>query len=332
MKAMRLHTVGNSIACETLDDPQPESGQVVVEIHAAALNRRDYWITQGLYPGLELPCTLGSDAAGIVAALGNGVDSALLGNEVVINPGMRWGDNPAAQAAEFEILGMPSDGTAATHCVVPAEYVHPRPPHLSWQEAAALPLAGVTAYRALFTQGRLESHHTLLVSGIGGGVATFALQYGIAAGANVVVTSSSPDKLRRACEMGAAKGYLYTDDDWHKQFLKDRGGADVIIDGAGGPGYGKLISVAAPAARIVNYGSTAGPPEKLDLFKVFWKQLSLVGSTMGSPNDFRDMLDFVNKHNVKPVVDKVYPLADYGAAIESMAQQSQFGKIVIDAT
>jgi zinc-binding alcohol dehydrogenase/oxidoreductase len=284
---------------------------------------------QGLYPGLQLPVTLGSDGAGIVESVGVDADPSLVGEEVLMNPGLHWGESPAAQGDRFEILGMPTDGTFATHVVVPASCLHPRPTHLSWEEAAALPLAGVTAYRALFTRGQVESGQNVLITGIGGGVATFALQFAVAAGANVFVTSSSAEKISAAKSQGALEGFFYTDDEWYKTCGQETGGMDVIIDSAAGPNYGRLLDVARPAARIVNYGATAGPPEKIDMFKVFWKQLSLCGSTMGSPAEFAKMLEFVSQHTIRPVVDKTYPLPEGNEALARMNRGDQRGKIVL---
>jgi NADPH:quinone reductase-like Zn-dependent oxidoreductase len=212
---------------------------------------------------------------------------------------------------------------------VPAEYLHIKPNHLSWEEAAALPLAGVTAYRATFTQGGLQAGETILVNGIGGGVATFALQFAVAAGANVWVTSSSQDKIKRAVELGATGGFDYNEGNWWKTMSGQAGSPSLIIDSAGGAGYGALLNLAAPGGRIVNYGATTGPAEKLDLFKIFWKQLTVQGSTMGSPADFAAMLAFVEKHQIRPIVDRVFPLADGNQALNLMKASPQFGKYVL---
>jgi NADPH:quinone reductase-like Zn-dependent oxidoreductase len=306
------------------------AGEVVVALQAAALNRRDYWITQGLYPGIEPPVVLGSDGAGIVTAVGDGVDPGRVGAEVIINPGLDWGDNQAVQGFNFSILGLPTDGTFAGEVVVPASQLHQRPAHLSWQEAAALPLAGVTAYRAVFSQGGLASGETVLVTGAGGGVATFAIQFALAAGADVWCTSSSQAKIDKAVAAGARGGFLYTDEDWVMQYREAAQSPDLIIDSAAGAGYPALVGLAAPGGRIVNYGATAGPPKKIDMFKVFWNQLTLQGSTMGSPEDFAAMLAFVAEHEVRPIIDSVLPLDAVNTALEQMASSPQFGKLVLE--
>lgn len=329
MQALVLKQLMQPLELEARDTPEPGPGEVLIQLQAAALNRRDYWITQGKYPGIELPKVLGSDGTGTVRSVGEGVDESWRGREVIINPGFGWGQNERAFGDDFQILGMPREGTFATEISVPVSQVHRRPEHLGPTEAAALPLAGVTAWRALFSQGNLAEGERVLITGAGGGVATFAIQYAEAAGAEVWVTSSSQQKIDQAIQIGATGGARYTEEDWSRQLLSDAGHFDLVIDSAGGPGYADLLDLAAPGGRIVNYGATAGPPEKLELFKVFWKQLRLQGSTMGSPADFEDMLTFVSKQQIKPVIDQVIPLHDGPAAIEAMGHSPQFGKIVL---
>ena len=329
MKALVLNAHQRPLEVEERPALEAAPGEVVVQVKTAALNRRDYWITQGRYPGIEPPVVLGSDGAGVVAQVGDGVDAKWQGKEVIVNPGLGWGEMQAAPAKDFQILGLPRDGTFATEVAVPAKQLHPKPSHLNWQEAAALPLAGVTAYRALFSQGELKAGQTVLITGIGGGVATFALQFAVAAGAKVWVTSSSPAKIQRAVQLGGQGGFDYTSETWAKEYVKAAAPPHLTIDSAGGPGYAALLNIAAPGGRIVNYGATAGPPQKLDLFKVFWKQLRLQGSTMGSPADFAAMLDFVETHGIKPVIDDAFPLAAGNAAIEQMKTSPQFGKYVL---
>ena len=329
MKALVLNATQQPLEVEERQALKAAPGEVVVQVKAAALNRRDYWITQGMYPGIEPPVVLGSDGAGLVSQVGDGVDATWQGREVIVNPGLGWGETQAAQANDFQILGLPRDGTFATEVAVPASQLHPKPSHLNWQEAAALALAGVTAYRALFSQGELQAGQTVLITGIGGGVATFALQFAVAAGAKVWVTSSSPRKIERAVQLGAEGGFDYTSETWAKECVKAAGPPNLTIDGAGGPGYAALLNLAIPGGRIVNYGATAGPPRKLDLFKVFWKQLRLQGSTMGSPADFVAMTRFAETHGIKPIIDDTFPLAVGNAAIEKMKTSPQFGKYVL---
>ena len=228
-----------------------------------------------------------------------------------------------------ESSGMPESGTFAEAVVIQAEQLQPKPEHLSWHEAAALSLAGVTAFRATITQGRAQAGQRMLVTGIGGGVATFALQSARAVGAKVFVTSSSEAKIEAAWELGALAGYDYRDETWADRLSRDHGRMDLSVDGAGGAGYGALIAAASPGGTIVNYGSTSGRPPKLDLFKVFWKQLRLQGTTMGSPRDFDAMLDFVAVKRLRPIIDAVSPLAKVNEALAKLRDSSQFGKIVL---
>src|SRR5947208_8562758 len=211
MQAIVLRDLGGPehLRLETAPDPQPGPGEVVVRLKAAALNHRDVWIRKGLYAGIKLPVILGSDWAGTVSAVGPTVDAKLLGRDVVINPGLDWGNDERVQSPQFRILGLPDDGTYAELVKVPASAVYPKPAGWSWEEAAALPLAGLTAYRAVVTRAQVASCDTVLVTGIGGGVSLFALQIAKAQGARVVVTSGSDAKLERARQLGAVGGANY---------------------------------------------------------------------------------------------------------------------------
>ena len=309
--------------------PQAGPGEAVIHLRAAALNHRDVWIKGGQYAGLKFPIIPGSDGAGVVAAVGPGVDATWVDREVIINPAFDWGHDPRGQEPRFTILGLPKDGTLAEYVHVPAVQLAPKPSHLSWEEAAALPLAGVTAFRAVFSRAHLKAHEKILISGIGAGTAVFALQFAVAAGAVPCVTSSSEDKLRRAHDLGAKAGTLYTRTNWAKEFGDHHGPFDVIVDSAGGPGFSDLLDLAATGGRIVFFGATRGNPDELPLRKVFWRQLSLLGTTMGSPTDFQMMTAFVARHAIHPVVSEVFGLKDGLAAFARMEEGGQFGKIVI---
>ncbi len=328
MRAVQLPAV-NQLRLTDVAEPSPAPGEVIVAIRAAALNHRDVWIKAGQYAGLHWPCIPGSDGAGIVVECGEGVDTTWQGREVIINPGLNWGDRESAQSREFSILGLPRDGTLAQKVAAPAAHLSPKPPHLSWEEAAALPLAGLTAYRALFSRARLQPRERVLISGVGGGVALFALQFAVALEAEVWVTSSSEDKIARAVALGAKGGFNYTRDDWTAQALRDAEAFDVIIDSAGGPGFGKLIDVAAPGGRIAFFGATRGDPPVLPMRKVFWRQLSLLGTSMGSPTDWSALMEFVHRHLIRPVVSDVFPMEQAADAFALMEKSAQFGKIVV---
>ncbi len=318
MKALVLSAADAPLTVEELPDPVPGVGEVVVDIAAAALNHRDVWITKGKYPGIKFPAILGSDGAGW-----------LEGRRVLLDPGFHWGEDPNAQSKAYHILGLPSHGAFATRVAIPRANVYEVPAHLNMEQAAALPLAGLTAYRALFFRAALKAGEKVLITGIGGGVALFAFQFARAAGAEVFVSSGSDEKLARALAMGAAAGVNYQTEGWARQLKELAGGFDIIIDSAAGPGFPDLVSLLNPSGRIVLYGGTRGPIPNLNPQQIFWRQLNIMGSTMGNPTDFADMVAFVSKHKIEPVVDSVFPLEEGQAAFERMAGGVQFGKIVL---
>ena len=319
----------NKIEIAAVIEPAPGPGEVLVHVRAAALNHRDLWIKLGQYGGIEYPLIPGSDGAGVIAVVGEGVKDWALGDEVVINPSFNWGESEHAQGSDFAILGLPRAGTLAEQVVVPASQLAMKPKYMSWPEAAALPLAGLTAYRAVFSRAQLRAGERVLISGIGGGVALFALQYAVAAGAEVWVTSSSDEKIERAVSLGAKGGFNYCDERWAKAARGSVDGFDVIVDSAGGEGFNGLIDLCHPGARVVFFGATRGDPEVLPMRKVFWKQISLLGTTMGSPADWCAMIAFVEQHQIRPIVSDTFALNDAPAAFDLMEQGGQLGKIVV---
>ncbi|PHN00877.1 zinc-binding dehydrogenase [Flavilitoribacter nigricans] len=319
MKALVCKGIKQPLDYEDIDLPEYDASEFgVVDLQAAALNRRDYWITKGLYPGLRFPTVLGSDGCGIYE-----------GKEVVINPTIRWGQNERYPDDDYIILGLEEYGTFAQQVAVRKSAIHPKPAHLTVEQAAALPLAGVTAYRTLFSRCQVQPGEKVLISGIGGGVALFAFQFALAIGAEVYVTSSSEDKLEKAQEMGATGGVNYTDTDAMKAFSKKVGGFDIVIDSAGGDGFNLLLRMCRKGGRVGVYGGTRGNWEGINVPNVFFKQLSIHGSTMGSDQDFADMLDLVNEHRIVPVVDRVMDLEAGNDALALMKTSPQFGKIVL---
>jgi len=337
MNAIQLIEKNQPLQLTNVPMPVAGVGEVLVHIRAAALNHRDVFIQQGLYPGIKLPVILGSDGAGVVAEVGEGVDPVWRGQSVIINPALNWGSNPAFYGPDFQILGMPANGTFAEYIAVPVKNTYRKPAHLSFEQAAALPLAGLTAWRALMDRANLRTDvepERVLITGTGGGAALFALQFAVAAGAEVWVTSGSDDKLARARELGATGGVNYHEPDWTKTLMSQTGGAksgyfNVIIDSAGGADFAKLIDVAAPGGRIAFFGGTTGNITDIVPSKVFFKQLNIFGSTMGSDAEFDAMTQFVGKNELVPVVDEVFPLADAEQAIRRMDAGKQFGKIVL---
>ncbi|MBK8193401.1 MAG: zinc-binding dehydrogenase [Lewinellaceae bacterium] len=318
MKALLFTALHQPLEYVDVPEPMPAEGEVVVTLRAAALNHRDVFMTQGLYAGIRFPCILGSDGAG-----------EYQGRRVLLYPAREWGDNEHFQGKNFRVLGMPDAGTFAEKIAAPEALLFPVPEHLNWEQAAALPLAGLTAWRTLFSRCRLKQGEKVLVSGAGGGVALMALQLAVAAGAEVFVTSGTDEKIEKALQWGAKSGVNYRSDDWNKVLKQDAGGFDVIIDSAAGDGFAAFPGLCNPGARIGVYGGSLGKINGLSMQPVFWKQISILGSTMGSPQEFGAMLDFVSAHRIVPVVDAVFPLSDGNAAFERMEKGAQFGKIVL---
>jgi zinc-binding alcohol dehydrogenase/oxidoreductase len=333
MLALQQDAINQPAVVREIPAPAPAAGEVLIKLRAAALNHRDVWIQKGQYAGIKLPCTLGADGSGEVAALGEGVTDVAVGDAVIIYPGLVWGDGQVAQSRDFRVLGMPDPGVFAEYHTTQAAYVRPRPAHLDWAQAAALPLAGLTAYRAAFSRAQLQPGERVLVTGIGGGVALTAAQFCVAAGADVWVTSGDDSKLARALALpiGLRGGINYKQEKWPKTLTQQAGGGfDVIIDSAGGAAFDALLDAAAPGGRIVFYGGTLGNIPQLPPAKVFWKQLSLLGSSMGSLQDFDAMLALVNTHQLVPIVDQHFPLAEGEAALKYLAAGQQLGKVVLD--
>ncbi len=309
------------------DSLQPD--EVCVKLSAAALNHRDVWIEKGQYAGLKYPIILGSDGVGTVVSKGKNVSEVAVNQSVIINPNNNWGESARFQSKAYHVLGLPKNGTLAEFIVVNADRLQPKPAFLSNEEAAALPLAGLTAFRALFGRAKLQKGEKVLISGIGGGVALFALQFAVAAGATVFATSGDDEKIKKAIELGAKGGANYKNETWHKDFLKTHGEVDVVIDSAGGNGFAKFLDITAAGGRIAFYGGGQGLINNLSPQKIFWKQIDILGSTMGTDREFAEMLDFVNKHKIKPIVDSVFSLENAKMAFEKMDSGAQFGKIVV---
>jgi zinc-binding alcohol dehydrogenase/oxidoreductase len=322
MRAVRLDAIGGpqNLRVEDIPLPEPVEGEVMVRMRAAAFNRRDVFITQGLYPGIKLPVTLGSDGAGILESTGA---------EVVIDPMLGWGgDLDVWDPKTSSVLGMPHAGTFAQYLAVPAGNVYPKPASLTMEEAAAIPLGGLTAYRATFTRAALRPGETILIPGVGGGVQTFVLLFAKKIGARAIVTSGDDDKLERAKAMGADLCFNYkTAPDWHKQ-ARAAGPIDVVVDSSGGDTLAKAIEAVRPGGRVAIYGGTTAEAT-VKLFPLFWKHVTIMGTSMGSPQDFRGMLALFDG-TIKPAIDKVYPMEEAVTAAQRMASSTQFGKIVLD--
>jgi len=329
MRAAFFHGKDSPLVIQTIQKPKPAKDHVVVKIKSAALNHHELWMLKEQAESMPGGVVLGSDGSGVIEAAEAEDDQYLIGKEVVINPGVGWGKNPAVQAHAFSILGYPAHGTFSDYLSISKKQVFEKPPHLTLEEASAFPLAGLTAYRALFTKAKLRRGEKVLITGIGGGVALSALQFALAFEARVYVTSGSDEKLQRAKQFGAAAAFNYKDPEWVNKISKEAGGFDVIIDSAGGSQFHQLLELAYPGARIVIYGRTAGVISNISPKTLFWKQLSIFGSTMGTTDEFLSMLDFVEKHKLKPIIDSNYSLENINEAFKRMDQGDQFGKITL---
>ena len=330
MKALKLvNESADHIKMVEMNEPVPGKGEVLIKMKAAALNHRDQWCREGKYPNIRYDVVLGSDGCGTVAGMGPETDEVWNGKDVIINPNINWGTNPDIQSTDYRILGMPDNGTLAEYVVVPVDRLVEKPEHLTPEQAAALPLCGLTAYRALFTRGKVKRGQNVLVTGIGGGVAVYAFLFARLSGAHVYVTSGTKNKITQAVAMGAVEGYDYKDEHWAQTALRSAGGFDVIIDSTGGQMVNQYLRILRHGGRLVIYGASAGIPKTMDVFRLFWNQLSIQGTTMGNDREFEQMIDFVNRTQMLPVIDSVRPFDDIVGAFDKMKQRRQFGKLVV---
>lgn len=327
MKAVQFQSKDIPLAVSEVETPFPGKREVLIQLHYAALNHLDLWIWQEKV--LDKAVISGSDGSGIVIAVGEDADTSLIGKEVVINPSMYWGDDNRFFGESYQILGNPTNGTFAEYIKIDQSFVYEKPPHLSLKEAAAIPLAALTAYRALFTKAKITASDTVLITGIGGGAALFLLQMAVAEGAVVYVTSSSEKKITQAIELGAAGGFNYKDADWVHNAKNSIGGFDVIADSAGGNGFASLTEVAKPAARIILFGRTAGDINHLKPSVIFNKQLLISGTMMGTHEEFRAMLNYYSEHKLYPTIDRIFSLSDINEAADYMKSGEHFGKILL---
>ncbi|KAE8441976.1 hypothetical protein EG329_004102 [Mollisiaceae sp. DMI_Dod_QoI] len=323
--------------------PSPGPNDLVVEIHAAALNHRDFFLRQHLYPAPSFDVPLLADGYGVVTSVGSSASKSWIGKKVILVPGRGWKDDPRGPESPtgYAVLGGTKSfplGTLQEVLCVHEDEVEEAPNHLTPAEAAALPLTGLTGWRALMTKsGNAEKGNNILLTGIGGGVALNVLQFAVALGANAYVTSGSQDKLDKAKTMGAKGGVSYKDEAWEKelkkQLPKDRPYLDAIIDGAGGNIIAKATRLLKPGGVVVQYGMTVAP--KMDwTMNAVLLNLELRGTTMGSRKEFRDMVAFVNEHDIKPIVSRTVKgidnLKDIDALFDEIKIGSQFGKLVIE--
>lgn len=302
---------------------QPNAGEVRVKLKTAGLNHRDLFVLERHKPD-ESPLIIGSDGAGMIDAVGKGVSGVQVGDEVIINPGLGWKEKSDAPPQGFQILGHPNHGTFAEQVVVPAGNVVLKPVYLTWEEAGVLSLAALTAYRALFTRGQIRSGMKVLIPGIGSGVATFLLQFAKVEGATVYVTSRSKEKCMRALELGADKA-LDSNEDWEKALHGEK--VDLVIESVGAATFNKSLQQLRPGGTVVTFGASAGDVVQLNLREFFYGQWNLMGTTMGSAEEYKDMIQFITTHQIKPVLDHMYSLDQYEQAFNRMDSAEQLGKI-----
>jgi zinc-binding alcohol dehydrogenase/oxidoreductase len=325
VKAIRIHEDGGPevLRYEDAPDPSPGRGEVLVELRAASLNHLDLWVRKGL-PSVPKPRVLGADGAGVVAGLGERVDGFELGQRVVINPGLDHGDR-------IGVIGEHTEGTHAELAVIPAANVHPLVDGLGFEEAAAFPLVFETAYRMLVTKARLEAGEWVLIWGIGSGVATACLAITQALGGRALVTSSSDQKLERARELGADATVNHASGDVRAEVKRvtDGRGVDVVVEHVGEATWATSLAAVRPGGRVAVCGATSGPNPPAALHRIWWKQLTVFGSTMGTRADFEAAYELVASGRARPVIDAVFPLSAAREAHERLEAGEQLGKIVL---
>ena len=325
MKAVRIHEDGGPevLRYEDVEDPEPGPDEVLVALRAASLNHLDIWVRKGL-PSVPKPRILGADGAGAVAALGDGVRNFEVGERVVLNPGIPHG-------SRITVVGEHTDGTYCELKVIPAAQLYTLDDALTFEQAAAFPLTFETAFRMLVTKAGVREGESVLIWGIGGGVALAAFEICRALGARPIVTSSSPAKLERARALGAEAAVDHGKDDV-VQAVKDATegrGADVVVETVGEATWERSLAAASQDGRIVVCGATSGHSPPARLYRLWWKQLVVYGSTMGMPSDFEGAYELVRSGRARVHVDSVYPLSEAAQAHERLEAGAQFGKVVL---
>jgi NADPH:quinone reductase-like Zn-dependent oxidoreductase len=339
MRAAIFHENGGPevVRIEELPRPAPGPGEVLLEVKAAALNHLDLWVRRGLPIETTMPHVGGSDVAGVIVETGQGVDAARIGERVVLNPSLWCGECEWCRRGEesmclrYRIMGEHTDGGFAELLTVPADHAYRLPDAMRFEDAAALPVSYMTAWRALHSRARLRPGEDVLVLGASGGTAIAAVQIAVDIGARVFAVTRGAENVERVRALGAAFVYDRASTDWAKAVHADtaRRGVDVVVENVGEPTWKGSMRSLAQGGRLVTYGGTAGPKVEIDLRVMFWKHLSVLGTTMASMAEFEAMLDAVFTGKIRPVIDTVMPLADARAAHERLEAGGQFGKIVL---
>jgi zinc-binding alcohol dehydrogenase/oxidoreductase len=314
----------NGLSYQDMDELNPKAGEVRVKLKTAGINHRDLFTINQNHKPTDPPLIIGSDGAGIIDAVGEGVESVQVGDEVMINPSLGWKEKSDAPPKGFGIIGLPSQGTFAEQIIVPAENVVHKPKYLTWEEAGVLSLAALTAYRALFTRGKISPDMKVFIPGIGSGVATFLLQFAKAVGAEVYVTSRSKAKCEKALELGADRA-LDSEEDWDQALNEEK--MDLVIECVGAATFNKSLKQVRTGGTIVTFGASAGDVVQLNLRDFFYGQYNLLGSTMGSSEEYKEMVRFIEEHQIKPIIDQMYPLEQYEQAFIRLEKAEQLGKI-----
>nr|WP_255639605.1 zinc-binding dehydrogenase [Aquibacillus saliphilus] len=308
-----------------IKEPSVSVGQVKIKLKVAGLNHRDINIPKRRGESTEA-LVLGSDGAGIIEEIGEGVNNFHVGDEVILNPGIGWHQNSDAPPEGFQIVGMPDDGTFAEKIITSVEHIEKKPSYLTWEEAGVLALPALTGYRALFTKAKVKASDTVFIPGAGSGVATFLIQFAKATGARVIVTSRSKEKRDRAKEIGADIA-LDTNSDWEIELKNEQ--IDIVIDSIGKATFNRSLAVLKKGGKLVTFGATTEDEITINIRQFFYGQYQLLGSTMGSREELREMLAFIESHSIHPVVGKVFSLENTQAAFDYLGDAKQFGKIAI---
>ncbi len=339
MRAAIFHEHGGPevVRIEQVERPRPGRGEVLVQVRASAMNHLDLWVRRGIPIETTMPHIGGSDIAGVIAEVGDEVDAARVGERVVINPSLWCGRCWACARGEesmcvrFRILGEHTNGGFAEFVAAEADHVYRIPDEMAFEDAAAIPISYMTAWRALVTRAALKPGEDVLVIGASGGTALAAVQIARLMGARVFAVTRGAEKVERIRELGADVVYDRAETDWARAVFKDtdRRGVDVVVENVGAPTWAGSVRALANGGRLVTYGGTAGPKVELDIRSVFWRQIQVIGSTMASRGEFEDLLRVVFAGRLRPVVDSVMPLDDARAAHERLEAGGQLGKVVL---
>ncbi len=322
---------------DDVETPEPGPGEVRVAVRAAAMNHLDLWIRRGLPLEITMPHIGGSDVAGVVDAVGPGVTGVEAGTRVVVDPSLDydWYDGvpsgPELPQREFRIIGEHTQGGFAEFCVVPVGNLLEIPEPVPFETAAAASLVGVTAWRALMVRGGLRAGERVLITGGSGGVSTMGIQMARLAGAKVFAVTRGAENMDRVRDLGAHVVYDREHMDWGKEISKDteKKGVDLVLDSVGEAIWPSCLRALGVGGRLVTFGATSGAAGDTEIRVVFWKQLSILGSTMGSPKDYRTAMNLVFQGDVKPVIHSVLPLAEARRAHEMLEAGEVFGKVVL---